>query len=172
MLSQLGVETFVGGNLGNPLSEAALQCLASTSLGHKFQVILVVWLVLTLHWTVLMIGIFSGIVRKYYLWTSCLNLLCLKIKIVGYILMIRCFPQVAVVEVSSYQMEIPNKLFCPSVSGAWNFCFLTSCDSNNAVSLPIVLSSNVIGIFSGCCSAKPYTWSFGKAQNNEKLCND
>ncbi|PON58126.1 UDP-N-acetylmuramoylalanine-D-glutamate ligase [Parasponia andersonii] len=64
MLNQLGIETFVGGNLGNPLSEAALQCLASSSLGHKFQV--------------------------------------------------------AVVEVSSYQMEIPNKYFCPSVAAVLN----------------------------------------------------
>ncbi|KAH7512438.1 hypothetical protein FEM48_Zijuj12G0090800 [Ziziphus jujuba var. spinosa] len=57
---ELGIEAFVGGNLGNPLSEAAFQCIASPSLKPKFQV--------------------------------------------------------AVVEVSSYQMEIPNNHFCPSVS--------------------------------------------------------
>ncbi|KAF4364240.1 hypothetical protein F8388_000192 [Cannabis sativa] len=64
MLRQLGIEAFVGGNLGNPLSEAALQCLPSTSSGHKFQV--------------------------------------------------------AVVEVSSYQMDIPNKYFSPSVAAVLN----------------------------------------------------
>ncbi|KAF8365087.1 hypothetical protein HHK36_032909 [Tetracentron sinense] len=58
MLSHLGVKVFVGGNLGNPLSEAAIQCLTLSS--------------------------------------------------------------VAVVEVSSYQMEIPNKYFCPSVSVVLN----------------------------------------------------
>ncbi|KAK6149190.1 hypothetical protein DH2020_016715 [Rehmannia glutinosa] len=60
MLSHLNIETFVGGNLGVPLSEAALQCLKSS--------------------------------RRPF--------------------------QVAVVEVSSYQLEIPNKRFSPSVSRA------------------------------------------------------
>ncbi|GMN54819.1 hypothetical protein TIFTF001_023938 [Ficus carica] len=64
MLSQLGIETFVGGNLGNPLSEAAFQCLESSSSRNKFQV--------------------------------------------------------AVVEVSSYQMEIPNNYFRPSVAAVLN----------------------------------------------------
>ncbi|KAF3442599.1 hypothetical protein FNV43_RR16515 [Rhamnella rubrinervis] len=64
MLRELGFEAYVGGNLGNPLSEAAFQCLASPSLKPKFQV--------------------------------------------------------AVVEVSSYQLEIPNKYFCPSVAVVLN----------------------------------------------------
>ncbi|KAF5195451.1 Udp-n-acetylmuramoylalanine--d-glutamate ligase [Thalictrum thalictroides] len=60
MICQLVIKAFVGGNLGNPLSEAAIQCLASPSANPEFQV--------------------------------------------------------AVVEVSSYQMEIPNTHFCPSVA--------------------------------------------------------
>ncbi|XP_048321608.1 uncharacterized protein LOC107432417 [Ziziphus jujuba] len=64
VLCELGIEAFVGGNLGNPLSEAAFQCIASPSLKPKFQV--------------------------------------------------------AVVEVSSYQMEIPNNHFCPSVAVVLN----------------------------------------------------
>ncbi|KAL6273043.1 hypothetical protein ACE6H2_023735 [Prunus campanulata] len=64
MLSHFGIETFVGGNLGSPLSEAAFQCLQPHSLKPKFKV--------------------------------------------------------AVVEVSSYQMEIPNKCFCPSVAVVLN----------------------------------------------------
>lgn len=64
MLNYLGIEVFVGGNLGNPLSEAAFQCVALPSSKPKFQV--------------------------------------------------------AVVEVSSYQMEIPNKYFCPTVSVVLN----------------------------------------------------
>ncbi|KAL7097987.1 hypothetical protein ACP275_10G177100 [Erythranthe tilingii] len=59
MLSHLNIETFVGGNLGLPLSEAALQSFESPS-------------------------------RKPF--------------------------QVAVVEVSSYQLEIPSKNFVPSVA--------------------------------------------------------
>lgn len=38
MLSHLGIKTFVGGNLGNPLSEAAFQCLQNPSLKPKFKV--------------------------------------------------------------------------------------------------------------------------------------
>ncbi|KAJ4706474.1 UDP-N-acetylmuramoylalanine--D-glutamate ligase-like [Melia azedarach] len=64
MLNHLGIEAFVGGNLGNPLSEAAFQFFALPSSKPKFQV--------------------------------------------------------AVVEVSSYQMEIPNKYFCPSVAVVLN----------------------------------------------------
>ncbi|XP_062167492.1 uncharacterized protein LOC133873753 isoform X2 [Alnus glutinosa] len=64
MLKHFGIEAFVGGNLGNPLSEAAFQSLKSVSMKPKFQV--------------------------------------------------------AIVEVSSYQMEIPNKYFCPSVSVVLN----------------------------------------------------
>ncbi|XP_077254205.1 uncharacterized protein LOC143893117 isoform X4 [Tasmannia lanceolata] len=64
MLHQLGIKAFVGGNLGNPLSEAAIQCLESYSGKEIFQV--------------------------------------------------------AVVEVSSYQMEIPNQYFCPSVAVVLN----------------------------------------------------
>ncbi|KAL5545541.1 hypothetical protein UlMin_005228 [Ulmus minor] len=64
MLDRLGIEAFVGGNLGNPLSEAAFQCLTSPSSKPKFQV--------------------------------------------------------AVVEVSSYQMEIPSEHFCPSVAVVLN----------------------------------------------------
>ncbi|GMY14163.1 udp-n-acetylmuramoylalanine--d-glutamate ligase [Fagus crenata] len=63
MLNHFGIEAFVGGNLGNPLSEAAFMCL-SPSLKPRFQV--------------------------------------------------------AIVEVSSYQMEIPNKYFCPSVAAVLN----------------------------------------------------
>ncbi|XP_019243025.1 PREDICTED: uncharacterized protein LOC109223247 isoform X1 [Nicotiana attenuata] len=59
MLNCLGFETFVGGNLGVPLSEAVFQCLT---------------------------------------WSHQRPL------------------QVAVVEVSSYQLEIPPKYFCPSVA--------------------------------------------------------
>ncbi|PIA53652.1 hypothetical protein AQUCO_00900315v1 [Aquilegia coerulea] len=65
MLCQLGIKAFVGGNLGNPLSEAVIQCLASPIVNPEFQV--------------------------------------------------------AVVEVSSYQMEIPNTHFCPSVGVILNF---------------------------------------------------
>ncbi|KAL5708254.1 hypothetical protein ACHQM5_019071 [Ranunculus cassubicifolius] len=60
MLCQLGIKAFVGGNLGDPLSEGAFQCLTSPSSEPEFQV--------------------------------------------------------AVVEVSSYQLEIPNNHFCPSVA--------------------------------------------------------
>ncbi|KAA8518227.1 hypothetical protein F0562_015701 [Nyssa sinensis] len=60
MLNHLDIKTFVGGNLGIPLSEAAFQCLTSSLKRPMFQV--------------------------------------------------------AVVEVSSYQLEIPNKYFCPSVA--------------------------------------------------------
>ncbi|MCL7024019.1 hypothetical protein MKW94_005867 [Papaver nudicaule] len=63
MLTHLGFNTFVGGNLGTPLSEASILCLT------------------------------SSVQTKY---------------------------QVAVVEVSSYQMEIPNKYFCPSVAVVLN----------------------------------------------------
>ncbi|XP_034694235.1 UDP-N-acetylmuramoylalanine--D-glutamate ligase-like isoform X2 [Vitis riparia] len=63
ILSHLGIEVFVGGNLGIPLSEAAIQCLT-----------------------------------------------CPSPKPV----------QVAVVEVSSYQLEVPNKHFCPSVAVVLN----------------------------------------------------
>ena len=59
MLSHLGIEVIVEGNLGIPLSEAAIQCLTCPSPKPVFQV--------------------------------------------------------AVVEVSSYQLEVPNKHFCPSV---------------------------------------------------------
>lgn len=64
MLSHLGIEVFVGGNLGIPLSEAAIQCLTCPSAKPVFQV--------------------------------------------------------AVVEVSSYQLEVPNKHFCPSVAVVLN----------------------------------------------------
>ncbi|XP_038983816.1 UDP-N-acetylmuramoylalanine--D-glutamate ligase-like isoform X2 [Phoenix dactylifera] len=64
MLHHLGIETFVGGNLGRPLSDAAIQCLQSS----------------------------SG----------------------------RDICQVAVVEVSSYQMEIPIKYFSPAVAVVLN----------------------------------------------------
>ncbi|KAM0942515.1 putative UDP-N-acetylmuramoyl-L-alanine--D-glutamate ligase [Dioscorea sansibarensis] len=65
MLHNLGIEAFVGGNLGTPLSKAAKQCLEAPTQ------------------------------RKPY--------------------------QVAVVEVSSYQMEIPNQHFSPSVAVVLNF---------------------------------------------------
>ncbi|KAH9678780.1 D-glutamic acid-adding enzyme [Citrus sinensis] len=64
MLNHLGIEAFVGGNLGNPLSEAAFHCIALPSSKPKFQA--------------------------------------------------------SIVEVSSYQMEIPNKYFCPTVSVVLN----------------------------------------------------
>eukprot|EP00268_Persea_americana_P067508 TRINITY_DN9304_c0_g1_i14.p1 TRINITY_DN9304_c0_g1~~TRINITY_DN9304_c0_g1_i14.p1 ORF type:complete len:474 (+),score=110.05 TRINITY_DN9304_c0_g1_i14:318-1739(+) len=64
MLHHLGIKAFIGGNLGNPLSDAAVQCLESSSAEDLFQV--------------------------------------------------------AVVEVSSYQLEIPNKYFCPSVAVVLN----------------------------------------------------
>lgn len=64
MLSHLNIKTFVGGNLGIPLSEASLQCLTSSPRSPMFQV--------------------------------------------------------AVVEVSSYQLEIPNKYFSPSVAVVLN----------------------------------------------------
>lgn len=63
MLTHLGFKTFIGGNLGTPLSEASILCLT------------------------------SSVQTKY---------------------------QVAVVEVSSYQMEIPSKCFCPSVAVVLN----------------------------------------------------
>lgn len=44
MLHELGIEAFVGGNLGNPLSEATFQCLVSPDAKPKFQVILFHWL--------------------------------------------------------------------------------------------------------------------------------
>ncbi|KAK4838165.1 hypothetical protein QYF36_011575 [Acer negundo] len=37
MLDHLGIEAFVGGNLGNPLSEAALHCFHMPSLKTRFQ---------------------------------------------------------------------------------------------------------------------------------------
>lgn len=64
MLHHLGFKAFVGGNLGTPLSEAAILCLKTSPIEDAFQV--------------------------------------------------------AVVEVSSYMMEIPNKYFCPSVSVVLN----------------------------------------------------
>ncbi|XP_073000782.1 uncharacterized protein [Typha latifolia] len=64
MLQHLGIEAFVGGNLGKPLSDAAIRCLQASSMNDLFQV--------------------------------------------------------AVVEVSSYQMEIPNKYFSPSVAVVLN----------------------------------------------------
>ncbi|MQL93587.1 hypothetical protein Taro_026245 [Colocasia esculenta] len=64
MLHHLGIEAFAGGNLGVPLSEAALEYFKSSSAHEVFQV--------------------------------------------------------AVVEVSSSQMEIPNRHFCPSVSVVLN----------------------------------------------------
>ncbi|KAI8558953.1 hypothetical protein RHMOL_Rhmol04G0136500 [Rhododendron molle] len=63
MLNHLDFKTFVGGNLGVPLSEAALQCLTSTPQSPMFKA-----------------------------------------------------STVAVVEVSSYQLEIPPKHFFPSVA--------------------------------------------------------
>ncbi|OVA07865.1 Mur ligase [Macleaya cordata] len=66
MLSHLGFKTFVGGNLGTPLSEASVQCLTSSSVEPKFQASMIL------------------------------------------------------VEVSSYQMEIPNKCLCPSVAVVLN----------------------------------------------------
>ncbi|WRX24150.1 Mur ligase [Theobroma cacao] len=64
MLSHFAIETFVGGNLGNPLSEVAFQCFKLPSEECKLKV--------------------------------------------------------AVVEVSSYQMEIPCVYFCPTVSVVLN----------------------------------------------------
>ncbi|XP_068637685.1 uncharacterized protein [Aristolochia californica] len=64
MLHYLGIKTFVGGNLGHPLSEAAIQCLKSPSANKMFEV--------------------------------------------------------AVVEVSSYMMEIPHKCFSPAVAVVLN----------------------------------------------------
>ncbi|KAL5975999.1 hypothetical protein ACLOJK_020329 [Asimina triloba] len=64
MLHHLGIRAFIGGNLGNPLSNSAIQCLESSSSKDMFQV--------------------------------------------------------AVVEVSSYQMEIPSNHFCPSVAVVLN----------------------------------------------------
>ncbi|GFY93644.1 hypothetical protein Acr_09g0000900 [Actinidia rufa] len=60
MLNHLDIKAFVGGNLGVPLSEAALQCLKFSPKSNPFKVV--------------------------------------------------------VVEVSSYQLEIPHKYFCPSVA--------------------------------------------------------
>ncbi|ONK70078.1 uncharacterized protein A4U43_C05F30010 [Asparagus officinalis] len=64
MLHHLDIKAFVGGNLGKPLSEAALSCLKACSMQDAYQV--------------------------------------------------------AVVEVSSYMMEIPNSYFCPSVAVVLN----------------------------------------------------
>ncbi|XVE61216.1 hypothetical protein DITRI_Ditri06bG0021400 [Diplodiscus trichospermus] len=64
MLCHCGIDTFVGGNLGKPLSEVAFQCLKLPSEERKLKV--------------------------------------------------------AVVEVSSYQMEIPCVYFCPSVAVVLN----------------------------------------------------
>ncbi|PKA62897.1 hypothetical protein AXF42_Ash018891 [Apostasia shenzhenica] len=64
MLDHLGIKTFVGGNLGTPLSEAAISCLSSSSTTHIYQVV--------------------------------------------------------VVEVSSYQLEITNNYFSPSVAVVLN----------------------------------------------------
>ncbi|XP_020109781.1 uncharacterized protein LOC109725119 [Ananas comosus] len=64
MLKHLGIEAFVGGNLGTPLSDAAISYVQASSLHDLFQV--------------------------------------------------------AVVEVSSYQMEIPHKFFSPSVAVVLN----------------------------------------------------
>ncbi|KAH7660331.1 UDP-N-acetylmuramoylalanine-D-glutamate ligase MurD protein [Dioscorea alata] len=64
MLHNLGIEAFVGGNFGTPLSKAAKQCLEAPTQRQPYQV--------------------------------------------------------AVVEVSSYQMEIPNQHFSPSVAVVLN----------------------------------------------------
>ncbi|KAK3217716.1 hypothetical protein Dsin_011686 [Dipteronia sinensis] len=71
MLDHLGIEAFVGGNLGNPLSEAAWQCFQMPSSKPRFQA--------------------------------------------------------SIVEVSSYQMEISNKFFCPSVMLLWNWPCVAIC---------------------------------------------
>ncbi|XP_040372798.1 UDP-N-acetylmuramoylalanine--D-glutamate ligase [Rosa chinensis] len=41
MLNHLGINTFLGGNLGNPLSEAAFHCLQNPLLKPKFKVAVV-----------------------------------------------------------------------------------------------------------------------------------
>ena len=103
MLNHFGIEAFVGGNLGNPLSEAAFLCL-SPSMKPRFQVSLIVRIIspstqiyLKCHFT----SIYLRISLSFEV----------KVNFNGSYLF-----QVAVVEVSSYQMEIPNKYFCPSVS--------------------------------------------------------
>jgi hypothetical protein len=42
MLKHFGIEAFVGGNLGSPLSEAAFHSLKSPSMKPNFQVSLIV----------------------------------------------------------------------------------------------------------------------------------
>lgn len=53
MLNHLGIEAFVGGNLGNPLSEAAFHCIALPSSKPKFQASSIFWLMITFHSTYL-----------------------------------------------------------------------------------------------------------------------
>lgn len=114
MLNHFGIEAFVGGNLGNPLSEAAFLCL-TPSMKPRFQVSLIVRIIspstqiyLKCHFTSI----------NYLRISLSFEV---KVNFNGSFLF-----QVAVVEVSSYQMEIPNNYFCPSVS---RFEILTVQDS-------------------------------------------
>lgn len=68
-------------------------------------------------------------------------------------------------EVSSYQMEIPNKYFCPTVGRHEQLDLKLSvrmCRQS--------LSGNLVGIFAGFSGIEPYPRSFGAAQDNEELC--
>ncbi|KAK4343804.1 hypothetical protein RND71_036898 [Anisodus tanguticus] len=90
MLNHLGFETFIGGSLGVPLSEAALQCL---TVSHQRP----------LQESVAILYFFKPLIYMY--WVFILDKVCSS----------SCF-HVAVVEDSSYQLEIPPKYFCPSIS--------------------------------------------------------
>lgn len=77
------------------------------------------------------------------------------------------FLQVAVVEVSSFQMEIPHKNFCPSVSEP--FFFLSKIVFSQEATLFVlpflffifIFIVYTYGLVSGFGGAKPYAGSFG-----------
>ncbi|CAI5495797.1 unnamed protein product, partial [Closterium sp. Naga37s-1] len=115
ILESIGIHTFVGGNLGTPLSLAALEFVTSSQRGHTgsskpFQARVVE-------------------VSSYQLDCCPPAHLCLHFPLLLTITPVRpccpylrpsrahCFPpvQAAVVEVSSYQMELPGR-FCPKAA--------------------------------------------------------
>lgn len=90
MLNHFGIDTFVGGNLGTPLSEAAIQHVTSPAQECKLKV---------------------GLIDLSLFPFSVLFACNIHVNIF----------QVAVVEVSSYQMAIPCVYFRPSVSRLGKF---------------------------------------------------
>lgn len=120
MLDHLDIKAFIGGNLGVPLSEAACQCLMSSPL-RPFQVKCCLPLLFRCFTSLFCAFPFSMMTR-----CSLVSINFLRFPLKAYMGLLLCITfthfQVAVVEVSSYQLEIPNKNFHPSVSGCWSFC--------------------------------------------------